>query len=76
MKSYKTVAQFKKEALDAVNNLSTETKQTFWRAMFEDGKNLGEAQEIAGIEDIMVAAELVIQCHKQCYIPVAVSDVI
>jgi len=73
MSEYKTPEQVKEE----VKNLPVETKKKFWEAMTKGRKNLGEAREIAGIDDIMVAAELVIQCHKIkiVYIPMSVEDI-
>lgn len=75
MKGVKTAKQMAKETRDVANNLPTEIKQKFWKAITEDGKNLGEARRIAGIDDILVAAELVILCHKTIHIPMAVEDV-
>jgi len=76
MARHKTAAQLNKENQDRVRNLPTDIKRKFWKAMSEDGKNLSEARAIAGIDDIMVAAELVIQCHKQVSIMMPVEDVV
>ena len=75
MKSVKTAKQMAKESMDAAKNLPTETKKTFWNAMISEGKNLGEARKIAGIDDLMVAAQLVILCHKQIHIPLSVDEI-
>lgn len=61
----KTAAQFKAEAKAAAEALPLETRREFWRLMREDGKTLGEAREAVGIDDIMVAAVLVIMCHER-----------
>lgn len=71
----KTAADFRKEAEDGVAALSTETKKKFWQAMTKEGKNLGEAREVAGIDDVMVAAELVVQLHKPYYLPMSVDEI-
>jgi len=71
----KTAKQMDKESMDAAKNLPTETKKIFWNAMTADGKNLGEARKIAGIDDLMVAAQLVILCHKQIHIPLSVDEI-
>lgn len=76
MPKYKTAAKFKAEAVEAAKNLPTETKRTFWAAMTKEGKNLGEAREIAGIDDILVAAELVVQCHTRIDLPMNVEDIV
>ena len=70
-----SVAAQKKRVKRAVAILPVETKRIFWRAMTEDHKNVGEARAIAGIDDIMVAAELVIQCHSRLYIPMKPEDI-
>lgn len=75
MKRVKTAAQMKREAFQAASSLPVQTKRKFWHAMTNEGKNLGEAREIAGIDDIMVAAELVIQCHTTHKIPMRVEDI-
>lgn len=75
MERIKTAKQMKREAEDAARNLPTETKRKFWHAMIMEGKNLGEARVIAGIDDIMVAAELVIQCHSTYHLPMRVDDI-
>ena len=75
MKGIKTAAQMQKETVAAAESLPTETKRKFWKAMTKDGKNVGEAREIAGIEDVMVAAQLVILCHKAVHFPMAVEDI-
>lgn len=56
--------------------LPTETKRAFWKAMTEDGKNLGEARKIAGIEDVGIAAELFLQCHSEIYIPKPLEKIV
>ena len=69
MKRIKTAKQFEQESIDAAKALPLEVKKKFWSAMTEDKKNLGEARKIAGIDDVMVAAQLVILCHgiyKSC----------
>ena len=60
---------------EAARALPIETKRMFWKAMYEDGKTVGEAREIAGIDDIGVAAALVIQCYKQRIIPMEVDEI-
>jgi hypothetical protein len=70
----KTAADIRRETKQAVDALPVETKQEFWRLMTEAGLNLGQAREKVGI-DVMVAAELVIQCHKQIHIPKRVDEV-
>ena len=59
----------------SVAKLPVETKRIFWKAMTEEGKNLGAAAKIAGIDDTMVAAELVIQCHTTLHIPINPEDI-
>ncbi len=71
----KTAAQRIKEHEKAAKDLPVETKRKFWEAMTKNKKNVGEAREIAGIDDVMVAAQLVIQCHKEIYIPMSVEDI-
>lgn len=56
--------------------LPVEVKQKFWHAMTREGKNMGEAREIAGIEDVMVAAALVIQLHDTVHIPKRVEEIV
>lgn len=70
----KSAAQMKHENVEAAKNLPVEIKRKFWKAMYEDGMNLGEARKLCDL-DIMVAAELVIQCHKEIYIPISVDDI-
>lgn len=71
----KTAKQIINEQAEAAKNLPTETKKKFWEAMVEEGKNVGEAREIAGIDDIGIAAALVIQCHSIIHVPMAVDDI-
>lgn len=43
--------------------------------MLREGKNLGEARDIVGIE-LGVAGQLVLQCHDTAYIPKRVEDIV
>ena len=70
----KTAKQIRRECKDEANSLPLETKKKFWAEML-DGKTVGEARKIAGIADIMVAAELFIQYHKEIHIPMAVDEI-
>ncbi len=70
----KTVADMKRETQQAIDALPAETKQEFWRLMTEEKMNLGQAREACGLE-LMVAAELVIQCHKVFHVPLRPSEV-
>jgi hypothetical protein len=72
---YKTAADFDKESTDAANSLPIFKKRAFHRAMFSDGKKLGEAKEIAGIESTDVAAKLLILIHDTVYIPKNLEDI-
>ena len=67
----KTMRQIEEEA----RNLPKETKQEFWRLMLKEHKNLGEAKEIAGIEDTRVAVALVILCHDNLHMPKRVEEI-
>lgn len=71
----KTAADMKRETAQAVKDLPVETKREFWRLMTEERFNVGQAREACGIDSIMVAAELVIQCHKQIHIPLNVEEI-
>lgn len=75
MKELKTAKQMDAESKQAAKNLPTETKRTFWHAMMKEGKNLGEAKKIAGISDLMVAAQLAILCHNKIYVPMGVDKI-
>jgi len=72
----KTAKQMMEEQAETAKNLPTEVKKIFWKAMMEDRKNIGEASQIAGLNDIMVAAALVIQCHSKVYFPMPVDSII
>lgn len=71
----KTAAQMEKENNDKAAALPIEVKKIFWRAMTKEGKNLGEAREIAGIDDCMVAAALVIQLHDTYHLPKSIDSI-
>ena len=70
-----TAEQMKARQNQQAEMLPIETKRVFWKAMIEDGKSLGEARELAGISDLMVAAALAIQCHDEVHVPKAVADI-
>jgi len=71
MTSAKTLLKkWQKEA----EKLPLETKQKFWRAML-DGKSVREARQIAGIEDLNVAAELFCMCHRTIYVPKGIEEI-
>jgi len=71
----KTAEDLTKEYEDKAQSLPVETKKLFWKAMTKDGKNVGEARKIAGIDDLMVAARLVIQLHDTLYLPKSVDEI-
>ena len=71
MSTVKTTEMCEKEA----EELPVEVKKLFWSAMTVQGKNLGQAREIAGIDDIMVAAQLFIQCHHQISITKTLKEI-
>lgn len=71
----KTAAQMNKESIEAAKKLPTETKKKFWTAMTKGKKNLGEARKIAGIDDLMIAAQLVLLCHDTVHVPKPVDDI-
>lgn len=75
MNKIKTAADFDREHTEAAEKLSVETKKIFHKALFEDGKNVGEARELAGIDDIMTAAKLVILLHNTIHIPMRAEDI-
>lgn len=75
MKRIKTAKQMMRETVNAANNLPIETKRIFWQAFTKEGKTMGEARKIAGIDEVMLAAELVIQCHDTYCIPKNVEDI-
>ena len=64
MKPPKTLEERRREINQKAKALPTQVKRTFWQAML-DGKNVGEARSLAGIDDIEVAAVLVIQCYEK-----------
>jgi len=70
-----TAAEIAERDAEAARNLPTETKREFWRLMLREGKNLGEARDIVGIE-LGVAGQLVLQCHDTAYIPKRVEDIV
>ena len=43
-------------------------------AWVEDGKNVGEASKLAGIDNTDVAAALVLQCHRTVHLPLRVDE--
>ena len=75
MKGIKTAQQMQKESIEAAENLPIDVKRKFWEAMTKQGKNVGEAREIAGIDDVMIAVQLVILCHKTISFPMDVEDI-
>lgn len=74
IKPPKTAAQMKKETAKKADSLPLEVKKTFWQAML-DGNNLGESREIAGIDDVMVACELVNRNHLEVHIPKSINEI-
>lgn len=74
---FKTSEQMTREWKEAAMALPVETRRTFWAAMRE-GKNVGQARMIAGIDDVMIAAQLVILCHeeKTHHRPLDVSEIV
>jgi len=71
----KTAAQRRAETREKAENLPLSVKKIFWAAMTKDGKNIGEARKIAGIDDVMIAVELVIMFHKTVSFPMKVDDI-
>ncbi len=71
----KTTEQMVAEYRSAAQALPFETKRIFWRAMTKDGKNVGEAREIAGIDDVMVAGQLVMLLHNIVHVPMSVDEI-
>lgn len=55
----KTANELKAQYVEAARALPIETKRRFWAAML-NGASLGEARDLVGIEDVMVAGELVV----------------
>lgn len=53
----KTAKELKAQHVEAARALPIETKRRFWAAML-NGARLGEARDLVGIEDVMVAGEL------------------
>ena len=75
MELQKMIAETIEKDDEAARNLTTETKRTFWKALMEDEKSIGEARELAGIDDVAVAVALIIQCYKKQYIPMTVDEI-
>ena len=71
----KTAKEIKARDDEAARALPVETKRTFWKAFYEDGKSIGEARIAAGIEDVSIAVALIIQCYKQICIPIEVEEI-
>lgn len=59
----KNARQIKAEYTKQAKALPIETKRIFLEAL-HDGKTVGQARELAEIDDLMVAAQLVILCHE------------
>lgn len=77
MEPPKTARQLGAEAVKAAKALPVEVRRTFWREMMA-GKTVGEARIMAGIEDILVALELVDLCHRKVVhrIPLTVEEIV
>lgn len=73
-RTWKTAAEMQAEHSAAAKALPVEVKRRFWRAMTDAHMNVGQARAIDNI-DLMVAAQLVIQCHTAVHIPMKVEDV-
>jgi hypothetical protein len=71
----KTAAQFKAEYKAKAEALPVEVKKKFYRLMFKEGKTMGDARKECGIEDVMVAAELIVQMHVKIWVPKAEKDI-
>lgn len=75
MELKKIADKIKKQDDEIARSLPVETKKKFWEAFYEDGKSVGEARKIAGLEDVAVAVALIIQCYKQICIPMEVEEI-
>ena len=69
-----TAYQMRERQRREAEGLPTEIKKRFWEAML-NGKNIGEAREIAGIKDIHIAAELVLLCHNTTHLPMSLEEI-
>lgn len=63
IKSVITVEQIREAIEQKARQLPLEVKKRFWEA-FLQGNNVGRCREIAGIDDLLVAARLVPMLHK------------
>ena len=75
MEIQKIADKIKKQDDEIARSLPVETKKKFWGAFHEDGKSIGEAREVAGIENVSIAVALIIQCYKQICIPMEVEEI-
>ena len=73
-RTWKTAAEMQAENDAAARALPVEVKRRFWQAMTEEHMNLGQARAIDNI-DLMVAAQLVVQCHTTLNIPMKAEDI-
>lgn len=69
------VSQLRQESEATATALPVESKKAFWKAMANDDKTFLEAQEIAGIDDDIVAACLALQLHDTILYPKTIDDI-